>query len=201
MIIVGLTGSIASGKSEAAKRFAHHGIAVFDADKYVHELYRTQAVAEAIGLQFPGTVSRGQVDRARLSEHLVKMPADFPALEAIIHPMVRAKMLEFLKDQKDGGMEIAVLDVPLLLETGGERFVDRIVLVTSDAETQRRRALLRPGMNEAKLAAMLARQLPVFAKAARADDVVENYGTLEELAAKIDQLVYDIRAKGEVGHK
>jgi dephospho-CoA kinase len=195
MIVLGLTGSIASGKSEAARRFAHHGIPVFDADKTVHDLYRQAEVADQVKARFPDAVFDGQVDRSRLAEHLVKAPDDFPVLEAIVHPLVRAEMHKFLQNQKDQGVDIAVVDVPLLLETGASHAADRIILVTVDPHIQLRRALARPGMTEAKLDAILAHQLPTALKAVRADHIVENSGTLDELAAKIDQLVYDLQAE------
>jgi dephospho-CoA kinase len=194
MIVIGLTGSIASGKSEAAKRFAHHGIAVLDADEAVHSLYRTQAVVDAIEARFPGTTLNGKVDRARLADHLVAAPEDFVALEALVHPQVRALMLAFLKRHEDEGAGLVILDVPLLLESGAESLVDRIVLITVASDIQRDRALKRPGMTPAKLDAILARQLPTSRKMASADVVVENSGSIDELAAKIDQIVHDVQA-------
>jgi dephospho-CoA kinase len=195
MIVVGLTGSIASGKSEVAKRLAYRGMPVFDADEAVHELYATRSVAASIDKLFPGTMSHGKVNRAKLAEHLVKRPSDFPALEAIVHPKVHARMQEFVMDQKAKGTEIIVLDVPLLLETGGDKIVDHIVLVTADPGIQRGRALQRPGMTESKLAIILARQMPVSEKTLKADFVVENSGSFDDLEAKVDQLVYDLRTK------
>jgi dephospho-CoA kinase len=197
MIVVGLTGAIATGKSEISKRFMHHGIPVFDADASVHALYRQPDVVAEIAARFPGSLSEGKVDRAKLSTHLVNVPEDFPDLEAIVHPKVRAAMMEFLETQRAANAVIAVVDVPLLLETGSRGLVDVIVVVGSDPVIQRVRALQRPGMTEDKLSAILARQLVQSKRAAQADYIVENSGSLNELHAKIDQLVYDLRLKAK----
>ena len=192
MIVVGLTGSIGMGKSTAAARFRHNGVAVFDADAAVHDLYRGAAAGE-IELAFPGTTDAGVVDRQKLLKVLMETEGGFKRLEAIVHPLVRAAEAEFLKRQHAAGAELAVLEIPLLFETGGDRLVDATIVVSTTAETQRRRVLDRPGMTEEKLAEILSRQLSDGEKRARADFVVDTSGTIAETEAQIDKLIGTLR--------
>jgi dephospho-CoA kinase len=195
MMVIGLTGSIAVGKSEAARILSSHGVPVFDADKAVHDLYARREVAEEMAKSFPFAVVDGTVSRERLSGHLQENPQDFAALEAIVHPKVRQMMTEFLAHQRTLGPDLAVVDVPLLMETGGDSLVDRILLVTAPLDLQRERALKRPGMTEKKLAAMLSRQASQSAKAQRADYIVDNCGSLPELTAKVEAVMYELIAE------
>lgn len=197
MLVIGLTGSIGMGKSTAAARFRERGIAVFDADTEVHRVYAGAAVP-LVERAFPGTTSGGRVDRGRLSAHLVSHPEDFSTLEAIVHPLIQASERAFLQDQHQRGAAMAVLEIPLLLEAGGEVFVDAVVVVSASAEQQRKRVLARPGMTPEKLEGILARQLSDAEKRARADFVVDTGGTLEATRASIDAIIDSLQ--GRDGH-
>ncbi len=192
MLIVGLTGSIGMGKSTAAERFRHHGIPVCDADAVVHELYRGEA-APLIETAFPGTVCAGEVDRSKLSAALMADPSGFARLEAIVHPLVRAAERAFLKRSAEGGHDLAVLEIPLLFETGADALVDATVVVSAGAKEQRRRVLERAGMTAEKLDRLLARQLPDAEKRARADFVVDTSGSIAETATRLDAIVSELR--------
>jgi dephospho-CoA kinase len=194
MLIVGLTGSIGMGKSTVAARFRTHGIAVCDADAEVHKLYEGAAVP-AIEAVFPGTTRDGKVDRQRLAAALLADPVGFKRLEAIVHPLVLDAERAFLREQAANGAGIAVLEIPLLLETAGERRVDVVVVVSAPAEKQRERVLERPNMTPEKLDQMLARQTPDAEKRARADFVVDTGGTLDETDAQVDNIVESLRGR------
>jgi dephospho-CoA kinase len=172
MIVLGLTGSVGMGKSATAKMFADEGVPVFDADAAVHRLYEGEA-APPITAAFPGVVIGGRVDRERLSRAVVGNSAAFARLEAIIHPLVRKAREEFLAAAKAEGAKVAVLDIPLLFETGGEHDVDKIVVVSAPEPVQKERVLARPGMTEAKFSAILAKQMPDSEKRKRADFVID----------------------------
>jgi dephospho-CoA kinase len=175
MIVIGLTGSIGMGKSETARMFAEQGVPVCESDAIVHRLYEKDGAAVApVAAAFPDVRDDGGIDREKLSRHLAANAEDFARLEAIVHPLVRAEQENFLKDARKRNVRIAVLDIPLLFETGRDRDVDRIVVVSAPAEVQRRRVLARPGMDEPKFAAILARQLPDAEKRARADFIVDS---------------------------
>lgn len=172
MMIIGLTGSIGMGKSTTAKLFAAEGVPVADSDAIVHALYSGEA-APLIEAAFPGTLTGGIVDRAKLGAKLIGKPEEFKRLEAIIHPLVRQAQDEFLAKAKKAGAKYAVLDIPLLFETKAENRVDKIVVVSCPAEIQRRRVMERPGMTEEKLKTILARQMPDAEKRARADFIID----------------------------
>jgi dephospho-CoA kinase len=175
MIVVGLTGSMAMGKTETAKMFARLGIPVFDSDAIVHTLYeRGGAAVEPVGAAFPETVVDGRIDRSRLAAAFAADPKRFQRLEAIVHPLVRIAQQQFLDRCRREGARLAVLDIPLLFETGQDRNVDRTVVVSAPLDVQKARALERPGMTEDKLATILARQMPAEEKRARADFVVDS---------------------------
>ncbi|TMJ41248.1 MAG: dephospho-CoA kinase [Alphaproteobacteria bacterium] len=175
MIVIGLTGSIGMGKSETARMFAEQGVPVCESDAIVHRLYEKDGAAVApVAAAFPDMRDDGGIDREKLSRHLAANAEDFARLEAIVHPLVRAEQENFLKDARKHNVRLAVLDIPLLFETGRDRDVDRIVVVSAPAEVQRRRVLARPGMDEAKFAAILARQVPDAEKRARADFIVDS---------------------------
>ncbi len=194
MLVIGLTGSIGMGKSTAAGRFRETGIAVFDADDAVHQLYAGAAV-HVIEEAFPGTTQNGIVDRPRLLAALVAEPDGFKRLEAIVHPMVRDLEREFLRKEMDRGAQMAVLEIPLLFETGGDRLCDVTVVVSAPEDDQRERILARPGMTPAKLDEMLARQMPDAEKRARADFVVDTSGAIPETHAQIDRIVNELKAR------
>lgn len=172
MFILGLTGSVGMGKSATAKMFADEGVPVHDADAAVHALYEGEAVP-LIEAAFPGTTASGKVDRGKLGERVLGHPEEIKRLERIVHPLVARVRDAFLAGAERAGAKVALLDIPLLYETGGETRCDAVVVVSAPAEVQRERVLMRPGMTEAKLAAILAKQVPDADKRARADFVVD----------------------------
>ena len=172
MRIIGLTGTIAAGKTTTAALFARAGVPVHDADRTVHDLYRG-AATPAIEAVFPGTVRDGIVDRDRLADRVVGHHAALNRLEAIVHPLVRQEENRFISQAQRMGYRYAVLDVPLLFEAGKEHSVDVIITVTAEPDILRARALARPGMTEDKLRALLARQLPDSEKRRRAHFLID----------------------------
>jgi dephospho-CoA kinase len=188
MIILGLTGSIGMGKSTTAKLFAEAGVPVYDADAAVHKIYEGEA-APAVEAAFPGTTEAGKVDRNKLSARVVHDPAAIKQLEGIVHPMLGASRQKFLWDAERSGAPVAVVDVPLLYETGGEKRVDAVVVVTTTPEIQRERILARDNMTAEKLDAILARQLPDAEKRNRADFVVDTSHGLDPVRAQIRDIL------------
>lgn len=172
MLLLGLTGSIGTGKSTTAKMFAAQGIPVNDADQVVHDLYAGEAVP-LIEAAFPGTTADGKVDRVLLARQLIDNPEGFKRLEAIVHPLVRQKEVAFLEQERAKGTPAVLLDIPLLYETGGEKRLDKVIVVTCSPETQAERVLARPGMTEEKFKSILARQVPDAEKRERADFIVD----------------------------
>jgi dephospho-CoA kinase len=170
--VLGLTGSIGMGKTATAAIFQRLGVPVYDADAAVHRLYGG-AAAPLIEAAFPGTVFDGAVDRVKLGAAVLGRPEEIERLEAIIHPLVRAEEEAFLRRAKALGAPLAVLDIPLLLETGGAARCDAVLVVTAPAEIQRKRVLARPGMTESKLDAILANQLPDAEKRGQAHFIVD----------------------------
>ena len=191
MIILGLTGSIGMGKSTTAKLFAEAGVPVYDADATVHRLYEGEA-APSIEAAFPGTTADGKVDRARLSARVVHDPAAISQLEQIVHPMLGASRQKFLHDAEQSGAPVAVVDVPLLFETGGEKRVDAVVVVTTSPENQRERILARGTMTNEALDSILARQLPDAEKRQRADFVVDTSHGLDPVRAQIRDILGEV---------
>ena len=188
MLLLGLTGSIGMGKSTTAKLFAEAGVPVYDADAAVHVLYEGEAVP-AIEAAFPGTTADGKVDRNKLSAQVVHDPAAIRQLEQIVHPMLGASRQKFLDDAERSGAPVAVVDVPLLFETGGEKRVDAVVVVTTTPEIQRQRILARDNMTGEKLDAILARQLPDAEKRRRADFVVDTSHGLDPVRIRIRDIL------------
>ena len=188
MIILGLTGSIGMGKSTTAKLFAEAGVPVYDADAAVHILYEGEA-APAIEAAFPGTTVNGKVDRNKLSARVVHDPAAIKRLEQIVHPMLGASRQKFLEDAERSGAPVAVVDVPLLFETGGEKRVDAVVVVTTTPELQRQRILARDNMTSEKLDAILARQLPDAEKRRRGDFVVDTSDGTDPVRLRIRDIL------------
>jgi len=188
MIVLGLTGSIGMGKSTTATLFAEAGVPVYDADAAVHMLYEGEAVP-AIEAAFPGTTVDGKVDRNKLSARVVHDPAAIKRLEQIVHPMLGASRQKFLDDAERSGAPVAVVDVPLLFETGGEKRVDAVVVVTTTPELQRQRILARDNMTSEKLDAILARQLPDAEKRRRADFVVDTSDGLDPVRLRIRDIL------------
>ena len=191
MMIVGLTGSIGMGKSTTAKLFAEAGVPVYDADATVHQLYEGEA-APAIEAAFPGTTAGGKVDRQKLSARVVHDPAAMKQLEQIVHPMLGASRQKFFADAERAGAPVAVVDVPLLYETGGEKRVDAVVVVTTSAENQRARIMARGTMTSEALDSILARQLPDAEKRRRADFVVDTSHGLDPVRAQIRDILQQV---------
>src|SRR5467141_3581563 len=188
MIILGLTGSIGIGKSTTAKLFQEAGVPVYDADAAVHKIYEGEA-APAIEAAFPGTTVDGKVDRVKLSSRVLHNPATIKQLEQIVHPMLGASRQKFLDEAERSGAPVAVVDVPLLFEKGGEKRVDAVVVVTTTPEIQRQRILERDNMTGEKLEALLARQLPDAEKRKRADFVVDTSHGLDPVRVRIRDIL------------
>jgi len=188
MITLGLTGSIGMGKSTVAAMFADAGVPVFDADAVVHRLQGPAGrVVAAIERAFPGTTGPAGVDRTALAEAVLADPQAIRRLEAIVHPVVGEERAAFLADH--AGAPLVAFDVPLLFETGGDRTVDKVAVVSAGAEVQRARVLARPDMTAAKLDAILARQLPDAEKRARADFVIPTDVPLAATRAAVERLI------------
>jgi dephospho-CoA kinase len=184
MLILGLTGSLGMGKSTTARFFAEEGVPVHDADAVVHRLYEGEAAA-AIEAEFPGTTAAGKVDRNKLAARVLGDAAALKRLEAIVHPLVQAAERRLIAEARARGEKIAVLDIPLLFETGGEKRVDAVVVVSAPPEVQHARVLERPGMTMEKLEAILARQMPDAEKCRRADFVVDTSQGFEAARAQV----------------
>jgi dephospho-CoA kinase len=191
MLILGLTGSIGMGKSTTAKLFAEAGVPVYDADAAVHQLYEGEA-APAIEAAFPGTTTDGKVDRPKLSARVVGDAAAMKQLEAIVHPMLGASRNKFFADAEAKKAPVVLLDIPLLFETGGEKRVDAVVVVTTSPELQRERVLARGTMDEAKLDAIIAKQTPDAEKRKRADFVVDTSHGLDPVRAQIKHILAEV---------
>jgi dephospho-CoA kinase len=191
MIVLGLTGSIGMGKSTTAKMFAEAGVPVHDSDETVHRLYAGKAVP-LVEAAFPGTTTFGSVDRVLLSKRVLGDAAALKKLESIVHPLVRADADAFLARNEAAGAPIAVLDIPLLFETGGRDRVDKVVVVTAPAEIQHARVLARPGMTQAKLASILAKQVPDAEKRKLADFVIDTGQGLDAARAAVSAIITEL---------
>jgi dephospho-CoA kinase len=194
MLVIGLTGGIGMGKSAAAEHFTRRGVPVFNADACVHRLYEGEAVA-AIEAAFPGVTRGGRVDRKLLAEQVTGRPERLRELEKIVHPMVVKAEIDFLREQERKGAKLAVLEIPLLFETGAEKRVDVTVVVSAPSEVQRERVLARPGMTLDKLKHLLARQLSDAARRARADYVVDSGMALADMRIEIDKLIESLQTR------
>lgn len=195
MITVGLTGSIGMGKSTTAAMFAAEGVPVYDADAEVHALYaRGGAAVAPLEAAFPGVVIDGAVDRTLLSQRVVGKPDELKRLEAIVHPLVGESRIGFFQKAVAAGADIVVLDIPLLFETGGETRMDAVVVVSAPADLQRQRVLARPGMDEAKLDAILARQMADAEKRARAHFVIDTGKGLDDARRQVRDVLTRLRA-------
>lgn len=188
MIVLGLTGSIGTGKSTTAGMFHDLGVPVHDADATVHDLYRKEAVAP-VAEKFPEALRDGVIDRKALSAVLAQSPDRFGELETIIHPLVRARETAFLDAQRRNGAPLVLLDIPLLYETGGEARVDKVVVVACDPDMQRQRVLARPGMTEEKFSLILSRQMPDAEKRRRADFLIDTGKGLEAAREQVEEII------------
>lgn len=196
MIVLGLTGSIGMGKSTTAAMFAEAGVPVLSADDVVHRLYAGRAVP-AVAAAFPGTVRHGAVDRALLGKAVLENEAALRRLEGIVHPLVRAEEEMFLRAQERRGAPLAVLDIPLLYETGAQERVDKVLVVTAPEEVQRERVMARPGMSEERFAALLARQVPDAEKRRRADFVIDTGEGMEAARRHVAGIIGQLTARQE----
>jgi dephospho-CoA kinase len=185
---LGLTGSIATGKSTVRQMFADLGVPTFSSDDAVHELYRGAAVAPVEAL-FPGVTSNGQIDREALSKRVLGQPEKLKALESVVHPLVRERIAKFLREAESTGAKLALVDIPLLFEGGHNYGLDRVAVTAAEPATYRKRALARPGMTVDKLEAILARQMPQDEKLKRADYVIYTEKSLAETRAAVKALV------------
>jgi dephospho-CoA kinase len=191
MKIIGLTGSIGMGKSTTAQMFKDAGALVYDADAAVHRLYAPGGAAVApLAAAFPEAIVGGAVDRVRLSAFVVGQPDQLAILEAIVHPLVRAEQAAFIQAAREAGQaKVCVLDIPLLLEGGGGRFVDAVVVASAPLAVQRARVLARPGMTEEKFATILAKQMPDAEKRAHADFVIDTGQGMEHARAQVEAVM------------
>ena len=187
MFVIGLTGSIAMGKSTTARLFAEEGVPVHDADAAVHRLYEGEAVGP-IEAAFPGVTKAGKVDRAALGQRVAGDKPALRRLEQIVHPLVRATESQFLKQAEASGTPIVVLDIPLLFETGGDQRVDAVVVASAPDEMQRAR-LIERGIEMERLEALLARQMPDSEKRRRADFVVDSSQGIEHARTQVRQIL------------
>jgi dephospho-CoA kinase len=188
MFVLGLTGSVAMGKSTTARFFAEEGVPVHDADSVVHRLYEGDAVP-LIEAAFPGTTAGGKIDRVKLGSRVMGDLAALRQLEAIVHPLVQDAEARFLTEAEAKGAPVVVLDIPLLFETGGNQRVDAVVVATAPPELQRARVLERPGMTPQRLEAMLARQMPDSEKRLRADFIVDTSRGFDDARAQVREIL------------
>lgn len=187
-IVLGLTGSIGMGKSTVARMFADEGVPVFDADSAVHRLQGKEgALVAEIETHFPGTTGPGGVDRNSLAERVLAAPEELARLEALIHPAVARERDAFLAANREA--PLVVLDIPLLFEKGLAETVDKVAVVSADAETQRLRTMARPGMTPENFLRILAHQLPDDEKRARADFVIPTDSSLDETRASVRHIL------------
>jgi dephospho-CoA kinase len=194
MLVIGLTGGIGMGKTSAAAHLRRLGMKVFDADAYVHRLYKGDAV-EAVEAAFPGTTRDGQVDRALLAAEVAGKPERLRRLEAIIHPMVIAAEIDFLREQELQNARFAVLEIPLLFETGAESRTDVNIALSASEDVQRTRVLARSGMTEKKFETLKDRQLSDAERRARANYVVDSGTTLEHMQEQLDTLIETLQTR------
>ncbi len=193
MKTIGLTGSIGMGKTTTAQMFADEGCPVFDADAAVHKLYaRGGRAVPLLRAVFPDVISDGAVNRKRLGEHMREDKLNLKVLESFIHPWVRDMRAEFLKEAKASGAKAVVFDIPLLFETGGDKSVDAVVVVTASAEVQRQRVMAREGMAEALFEMILAKQMPDAEKRQRADYIVETDAGMAPARARVKEILGQI---------
>jgi dephospho-CoA kinase len=194
MIVLGLTGSVGMGKSTTAMMFAEEGVPVFDADAEVHRLYDGEAAA-LIEAAFPGTTAGGRVVREHLAARVFADPRALALLESIVHPLVRAREKAFLADAAGKGTSVAVLNIPLLFETGGGKRVDAVLVVTAPADVQWARIFARPGMTEEKFKAMLSRQMADSEKRRRADFLIDTSHGPEAARAEVRAILKELAEK------
>ena len=195
MLRIGLTGSIATGKSTTARLFAEAGVPVHDADATVHALYEGKAV-EPIGALIPTAISDGKVDRDALKAAIAAEPALLKRIESIVHPMVRAKELEAAEKAKVAGARMMLFDIPLLFETGSDKRMDVVVVTTCAPETQMARLMARPGMMEQTAKMLIERQMPDADKRKRAHFLVETDHGVDVARRRVRQILNALAGRG-----
>ncbi len=190
--VLGLTGSIGMGKSTTAAMFAARGVPVWDADAAVHRIYAPGGPAVAsMGAVFPDAIVDGAVDRTELKRIIAVHPGALARIEAIVHPLVAADRAAFLAATD---APVAVVDIPLLFETGADAWVDATVVVTAPPEVQAQRVLARPGMTEAQFSTVLSRQMPDAEKRSRADYVIETT-SIDAAESSVDRVLADVQTR------
>ncbi len=196
MKIVGLTGSIGMGKTTTAAMFKDLGVPVWDADSAVHRLYARDGLGVVpVSAVFPTALMKdGTIDRNELAKLVLTSPEKLKLLETIVHPLVGQDRAQFLAEASAQNAPIAIVDVPLLFETGGEKYVDHVIVVTCDPAVQKRRVLARPGMSEEKFKSILDRQTPDLEKRARADFVIKTDISLDETREQVGRLYNQLLA-------
>jgi dephospho-CoA kinase len=193
MKVIGLTGSIAMGKSEVAKIFRQNGIPVFDSDAEVHALYDSPQGANLLRTDVPDATVYDRVDRKIVTELVMQDGDLLSRLEKKVHAEIRRRRLDFIAAAKFSGAHLVVVDVPLLFETAADKEVDATIVVSSSPEVQKQRALARPGMAEERLEMIMKRQMPDAEKRRRATHVIENNGTLDDLKRATEKLISTIQ--------
>ena len=188
MMVIGLTGSIAMGKSEAARYLASLGFPVFDSDAEVHKLYESKAGAELVSSIAPQAILQEKVDRPALSAIVLNNQALLNALEKLVHAEIRKRRIAFLSQARATKVKAAILDIPLLFETAAEVEVDRVIVVSAPPEIQRQRALARLGMTPERLQLILARQMPDAEKRRRADAIIDTSSTVQQMQNSLHEL-------------
>lgn len=193
MIVLGLTGSIAMGKSTTAAMFRDAGVPVWDADAAVHRAYGYGGAAvDPVGALVPGARGPSGLDREALRRAIAADATLLTRIERIVHPIVGADRKRFLQQARAAGEPVVVLDIPLLFETGADAYVDRVVVVTCPPDEQRRRALARDGMTPQRFDAILARQTPDVEKRARADHIVDTGAGLDAARARVAEILREV---------
>ncbi|MGH1405377.1 MAG: dephospho-CoA kinase [Rhodomicrobiaceae bacterium] len=194
MLIIGLTGSIAMGKSTVAKMLLDNGIPMISADQIVHDLYEDEAVP-ILEKAFPGSTENNQVNREKLLSLLLKEEDGFKKLETLIHPLVRQKEWEFIKENKEKSSDLVAIEIPLLFETGAEKLMDVVLLASAPAEVQKQRVMARPGMTTEKFKTLLAKQMPDAEKRKKADFIVDTSCSLEETEEQLKEIIVSLKNK------
>lgn len=192
---IGLTGSIGMGKSTTAQLFRDEGIAVFDSDAIVHELYQGAAV-EPIAHSFPQVLENGVINRAKLADIVLKNPQALKQVEEIVHPLVWSERDKFFKANQEAGANLVVYDIPLLFEKGVDSSVDVIVVVSATSETQKARVLARPGMTVEKFEALKSKQMSDLEKRARADFIIDTSLGLESARQQVHEILEKLNQFG-----
>lgn len=198
MIIAGLTGSIATGKSTVGQMFADHGVPVYEADQLVHQLYAGPEAAN-IDAAFPGTLQDGKIDRQKLGHYVIGNADNIKRLEKLVHPLIRQKFATIATDHRHDKTKLVIFDIPLLLEQGETPrqtyTLDKIIVTYCSDETQHQRALARPNMTEEKFQILRAKQMPQAEKCQLADFTLNTDQPLETTRSEVEHLIHLLTAQ------